>query len=226
MKKLFAMLLATVMLVCMSACSEEKEDVPTSDRTTTGDKAPAETTSAATTSQLTAEDLKDWGAADEYSAWNDNGIEPFYFRFPMNTGSIHGQGLVAAQEDRTIVVVGADSILQPVEVSGLDGVFPAYFEAVTSSLSDYLGVQASDFEFEIESKETTTVNDYEMCRYAGNHTYTYEGSPFSSRWVAYSTKLESNDAYVYWMVLDYSEDQSLEATIADHAYKMALTIEE
>ncbi|MBQ8164632.1 MAG: hypothetical protein IJZ94_02280, partial [Clostridia bacterium] len=58
------------------------------------------------------------------------------------------------------------------------------------------------------------------------HTYTHDGVAGSMSFVAYITQLKSNDAYVYWIVLDESETQSQYDKINECAKKIAESLHE
>lgn len=90
----------------------------------------------------------------------------------------------------------------------------------------YRGLTYSDFAFQVTTTESATIKGYEMCKFEGVHTFAIDGVAQTMNFVAYATQLKANGAYVYWMVLDETTDQSLGNTIAEHAYNMALSFAE
>lgn len=225
MKKVFTGLLAALMLLSLTACTGNKAP-----------EGPAETGNAVETTQPVPEKQEtepseekpeDWGVQDDWVSMNDqDDTAHFYINFPQYTGIVNGSGLAAAQEGEALVIVDIQRGSKTPAVNGLEELFPAYFEQTAAVLEDYHGIRVQNLEFSIESQETLTVKGYEICKFVGDHTYTYEGEDGESKFVAYATQLKANGAYVYWMVLDYSEDQSQFDTIEEYAYKMALTLRE
>lgn len=166
----------------------------------------------------------EWGVTDMFSANKDDKTTTIYINFPSLTGIPEATGLVAYQEDDTKVVLDAYIEGKSPEVDSVSEVFPAYFAQTLLIFKVNYGSRYSDGEFALEEQELLTVNDYEMCKYIGTHTFKYEGKEFSYRFVAYSTQLKMNGAYIYWLVQDESEDQTLFETIEDYAYKMGTTL--
>lgn len=220
MKKTICILLATLLLG-LTACKQTEKPPVGGDNADAGNSEPQKTTTT-----TAPESLDNWGVVDGHTASNDSGMAQFFIHLPLNPGSQRGGALLAVQEDASVVIVDGENFLAPVEIDSLDTLFPTWFESPKASVADYMGMAGADYEFEVTDQEMVTIGEYEMCRYEGKHTYTYHKEPKESQWVAYATKLKTNGAYVYWMVLDYSEDQSMSDTIADHAQKIALTLEE
>ena len=82
-------------------------------------------------------------------------------------------------------------------------------------------------EFTIENKQSAgTINGYEMYKFVGTHSFKYEDKVYNYKYVAYSTQQKKNGAYIYWLVQDESQDQTLYSTIEEYAYKMALSLRE
>lgn len=130
--------------------------------------------------------------------------------------------------DDTLVILGAENDFEEPTIEGdpIANIFPAYFQKVNGILEAYRGSRYKDFAFEIISQESLSVNDYEMCKYKGKHTFTYKGENVEMSFVAYATRLKANDAVVYWMVLDETDEQSLSELIESHADKMAKSLHE
>ncbi len=170
-------------------------------------------------------DISNWGEPEFIMAENENGLVEARVRFPALLGIIKGTGKIAYQKDKTLVILDAERMSGSPEVTD-NNILPAYFEQTKKIMDAYRTDRYKDFEFSIESKQEIKINDYDMVKYVGNHTFTYKGEPVTWHFVAYSTRLKGNNACIYWMVLDFSEDQSLSKTIADYALKMAYTLHE
>lgn len=170
--------------------------------------------------------IETWGVEDSIFTENANGLmATLYIKLPEFTSMRRGAGQVADQSDDTLILMGGQHLESPT-VSSLKDVLSTYISQPIDVLSKYRRVDWQNYAFNIENTEIVKINGYEMCKYVGNHTYTYNGDPSSMNFVAYATQLKTNGAYVYWMVLDESENQSLTSTIEDYAYKMALTVKE
>ena len=174
---------------------------------------------------------KEWGVTQKITASNKKSSESWYINFPYNhTGSYSGTGVIAAQNDGSLVIADGQNKLTSPEIESIQTFFPAYFEQAYTILDGYYRMRGDNYSFEIESQDTITINGYEMCKYMGKHTFNYEREPRSCKWVAYVTQLKSNGAYVYWIVLENfhlnDNEQSLDKTIEEHAYKMACSLRE
>lgn len=173
---------------------------------------------------VSEENTTEWGVTQRFSTSNNDIRTPIFINFPDLSGIPEGTGLIAYQDDATRVVL--DSYLGGVspEVEGIEDVLPAYFEQTKAIFRANFGVQYSDAQFIIHSQELVSINDYEMCKYIGTHKYMYDGKPCDNKYVAYTTQVKANGAYIYWLVQDESKDQSLFETIEEYAYKMATTL--
>lgn len=178
------------------------------------------------------EDTENWGVQEKIVAKKNDTFTTAYIKFPTLSGITEGTGKIAYQKDKTLVILDAEhkDVFPNITANSCEDVFPAYFEQTKSIIDAYRQMDYDNFEFNISNKETITVNGYEMCKYTGKHTFTIdtysdEGTiDCEMNFVAYATKLNGNDAYVYWMVLDESEDQSLTKIIEEYADKMAKTL--
>jgi hypothetical protein len=169
----------------------------------------------------------EWGVYEELVTRKNSVFSYAYIRFPTLSGINEGTGKIAYQKDETLVILDAERIDSP-SMSGdsCECVFPALFEQTKDIIDAYRQLDYNNFEFSVESKENVTVNDYDMCKFIGKHTFTRNDEKKEMNFVAYSAQLKANGAYVYWMVLDESEDQNLTKTIEEYADKMAKTLHE
>ena len=171
-------------------------------------------------------DYKTWGATDRVTASNENGTESFYINVPTHYGTYQGTGIIGKQSDGSMVILDGQNKLSSPNVDKLQNTFPTYFDQVKTILKDYYRMRGDDFAFVIEKTEKTSINGYDMVKFTGTHSYTYEREPVNCNWVAYATQLKSNGAYAYWMVLDAAENKTSNSDIAEIAYNMAQTFRE
>lgn len=171
---------------------------------------------------------ENWGV-DENCVTEKNDVKlRANIKFPYLCGIVEGTGKIAYQTDNSLVLLGKEIDFNEPEVEDgkIENIFPAYFEKVTEIMEAYRGAGFKDYKFDITSKEILTINEYEMCKYIGKHTFSSRKESFEIGFVAYATKLKGNDAIVYWMVFDETEEQSLGRLIESHADKMAQTLHE
>lgn len=226
MKKKVILCLSLILLFVLTACGNNtvhaegvKKDTSTEDMNS----------SEGLESELTENEVDDGWGVDENTITEKNDKKArAYIKFPNLCGIVEGTGKIAYQPDESLVLLGSEIDFEEPEVEGnkIENIFPAYFGKVAEIMEAYRGAKYKDFEFEITSKETVNVNGYEMCKYTGKHTFASRDNSFEMNFVAYATRLKGNDAVVYWMVLDETDDQSLSEIIESHADKMAQTLHE
>ncbi len=171
-------------------------------------------------------DFNNWGVPDSINTENSSGIMgTAYIHLPEVASMRRGAGQVADQSDDTLIILGGQHLESPI-VTNLKEVLSTFISQPVDVLSKYRRVDYKNFAFNVETSEMVKINDYDMCKYTGTHTYTYNGEPGSMKFVAYATQLKENGAYVYWMVIDETEDQSMTNTIMEHATNMAYTFHE
>lgn len=155
-----------------------------------------------------------------------------YINLPQVASMSKGMGNVAEQNDKTLILFSGEhgDDFSTEAHSGkytLENVFSVFLEQPISILSHYRRVDNTDYAFEIETSELVEINGYKMCKHTGKHTYkAADRGDLSLKYVAYITNLKSNNAYVYWIVLDESEDQSQGAKIDEYATKIAKSLRE
>lgn len=229
MKKLFLSLLCGVMLIGLSTgCGKQiTEETPNNNSTNTENSSKEE--------QKEPEiNLDNWGVQENLTTRKNNNTITAWIKFPTLSGITRGTGKVAYQKDKTLVLFDGERQTGSPELVGgkIENVLPAYFEQANVIMDAYRQMNWSDFDFKVNSKEVMTINGYEMCKYTGKHTSTFkdvntfETENIEMNFVAYATKLKGNDAVVYWIVIDESEDQSLGKTIEEYAKNMAYTLHE
>ena len=228
MKKILSIIL-TVLMVLMTfvACSKESESGEIEKAPETTKKTVQATTHEPEETEPEVQD-EDWGVTESLVPLKNGKMSNVYIKFPTLSGINRGSGKIAYQTDDSLVIFDKEKNSGSPAVPGdtVDNVFPAYFEQTIDVMDGYRNQDFDNFDFTVEEKESVEINGYEMCKYTGKHTYTYQDEPMEISYVAYATKLNANGAYVYWMVIDDSDDQSLTKTIEKHADKMATTLSE
>lgn len=227
MNRLIALILTIAVVLSITACGSKTEGPnPSGDRPSAEQSREETKTSAVEEPVPTEEPAGPWGVTDSFTAYANDTFGGYFINFPELTGVPKGSGLVAYQSDGTMVVVDGQIIGGAIETGSIDEVLPAYFEQTTIIMDLYRNSAYDNFAFELTSQEHATVNGYEMCKYVGFHNFTLDGVATTFNFVAYATQLKANGAYIYWMVLDETADQSLGNTIEDHAYHMAMSLVE
>lgn len=227
MKKILAILLAAVLLLSLTACGGETAQ-PDGEKTETkgqssGGSDPTKATQSGEEEEPTEGITPDnWGVTGDWTASNGGKTTMFYINFPAVIGVKQGTGMLTAHADGSVVIVSGQH-MDDMDVASFDTFFPDYFEDLKVTLKDYYSLRASDYALDVQNSEAMTVGDYEMYKFNGNLSMSYKGDPKAYVYVAYATKLEVNDAYVYWVVYG-TEDQT--EMLEEYAYNMALTLRE
>ena len=175
------------------------------------------------------EALTDWGVGpEEYFLQTIEEYHAAQIKFPELLGNQYGTAKMGQQPDGTLVMFDVrwpDEI--PEEVGSVDEVFPAYFVQANRNMEKYRDLGWDNFSFEITEQEHLTVNGYEMCKYRGVHRSTDDmKAAWEFYYVAYAAAVNEGKDYVYWIVLDNSDDQSLRDTVEYNADMMAKTLSE
>lgn len=220
MKKILIFILSITFTIALTSCTNNSESNVNKE---TGNTA-TETENAATV----ASDLsKEWGISDSIVTENEDGVlSRAYIRLPEVASMMRGPGRVATQNDETLILMCGQHLEQSPEVKDMTDVLNAYKSQPIDVLSKYRRWGYDNFDFTVEKSEITEINGYTMCKYNGTHTFTYEGTKGSMNFAAYATQLHTNGAYVYWIVIDESKDQSQSDKINDYAEKMAYSLGE
>lgn len=231
MKKLIAMILALVMMLTMAACAGEKtpatQPTVTGDSTqpTTGDTTP----SSSQGESAETEDPLEWGVMERGSAESEESIGVYAINFPYLTGVSEGYALIAEQPDGTGALISGQNMDSP-EINSAAELFPAYFDQLQYTFEEYYGLRSSNYALSLENTDSTTIGDHEMYIFTGTIAFDYDWQGEVNRrefqFVSYATTMKTNGAYAYWVVYDYSEDQSNGELIAEHALNMAKTFRE
>lgn len=219
MKKYFLFIILMICSFCFVACSNAS---PNSTNT------PYQTDVNNVEETTVQIETNDWGVKDNILTSKDGKDVRAYINLPESTGLKQGSGKIAAQSDETLIILDSMKTNEDPVVEGdlVENILPVYFESAKNIMDQYRSIRYNNFDFEVFEKETLNINGYEMCKYKGEHSYTYDGEATSVSFVSYATKLKSNGAYVYWMVFDRTEDQSLGDLIESHATNMAYSLYE
>ena len=233
MKKRIYLILISISCLCCWACGSKS--------TTTKDPSPTEAiltpepTKEPIITEAPLEDFNptEWGVQEKLISEANGNRARAYIRFPEYAGVMKGTGKVSYEvlstEESTLIILDTqtEDVLDVLEGKA-ENILPAYFAETKDILVGYRTMAYSNFEFHITNRENVTINDYEMCKYIGTHTFTVREATGSVEYclnfVAYATKLKTNGAYVYWMVIDESKNQTLGSYIEEQALKMAKTL--
>ena len=226
MKKILTILLSLAMIVGLCACGSEK---PTEnnekDNTNTNVENVVEETEDNET-EVIKEDEVPWGVTENIVVDNNNILLRVFVNFSNFTGPTRGTGKLATQSDGSIMLFDGQNTENDLSPEKLEDVFPTYFEKAKFVLESEYVVKRKNFDFTIEKEEIVTINDYQMYKVSGKHSYTvvdenYKEKDYTCDYVAYATKTKGNDAIAYWMVIDGTQDNSLANKIDELGQKMA-----
>ena len=231
MKKLISAFMAIVMVMSLSACSEEQPSVTKSTESGSVTQPITEGTTSPTIQEETSatEDLLDWGYQEVHFVENEEGSEYFSVNFPHGNGLSVVNGKMGEWPDAGFLISGQSK--DSPEVGDVSELLPAYLEQIQCTFEDYYGIRSSNYKIMSDENVTSTaINGYEMYIFTGRVSFDYywydevlkKDFPF----IVYATTLKSNGAYAYWMVYDCSEDHSKGDLIAEYALKMAKTFQE
>lgn len=199
MKKNFIPVLAAVLLTAaLTACGGDKSTAGGS-KTDTGESKPVEE-SKETTAQTSGDDgeLPNWrGVSDmtfidigNYTVGDEvkSGSVTINIDFPSLRPSSTGK--FAYQWDPALIKVdGCGYVEKEFDVSWsdkpltqsvnvildkLEDAFEAHKDELIKDIKFYRNMAYDDFDFKVESQELMTVNGFDVCKYSGIHTYTYE----------------------------------------------------
>lgn len=178
--------------------------------------------------------IENWGVQENIVARKNSITTTAWIKFPTLSGIVRGTGKIAYQKDKTLVILDAERETgSPALIEdNIENTFPSYFEQTKAIIDAYREMNYDNFDFQVNQKEKIKINDYEMVKFTGKHTYTFkdintfEIENVELNFVAYATKLKSNDAVVYWMVIDESEEQTLMSTIEEYSKNMAYSLHE
>lgn len=173
------------------------------------------------------------GAQITLSACNkNNDVQYFNIKLPTDEGREIRYGRGSAALDGTWVLCGRSILNETIECNSIENIYDAFVGRWEEAVQDMRHDSAySDCKFIAEKHEMTEINGFSMCRYEGTHTYNYtdfttgEITSYSCYFVAYGTQL-SEGGYVYWIVFDNSEDQSLKDLVNSNAENMAKSLKE
>ncbi len=172
----------------------------------------------------TSEDVSDWGIRYKSAVIdNDGNAMRYYINFPVSVGNDRASGRIGFQDGYVLAMV-AQRYNDAYDIQGnIENVFPTCFPQAIKILEADQTATAYDYAFDITDQKLEEINGYQMCRYEGNLTYVYDHIDFHHRYVAYATEV-ADGAYVFWMLIDESEDNSSFDLASEYALKMAYTL--
>lgn len=227
MKKLLVLFLIMLLVISTVACGNAS--IQETEGNT--DQEPTETTAGIIDTNSTdpvvetPADLSNWGVEDQITTNDGVNIDRYIIRLPRYTGSYNMYCKISEQLDDTVVLLFGQEADTP-NAENISDIFATYKGCTLESIEDLYGIQSSNFRMSIDSSEAVTVGDYEMYVHKGVITYDFDGATRTHQYVAYATKLKDSGNCAYWMVYDFSADQSKGELIAEHALNMAKTFRE
>ena len=142
-------------------------------------------------------------------------------------------GGCAYQMDPALVLLaipGIDNNFKEIKVDTLEDTFSLSRNTIIMYIEYYRNYQYKNFDFVIETQELMTINDLDVCKYTGKHTYTLDGVAQEIPFVAYSVDTKQvENTYPTILVMDDSinnpsMDPLPEGTIEAYAQKMVESI--
>lgn len=224
MKRLLSIVISLLLLcLCLTACGGDKEPInDTSTNSTSQDKVISNETE-----NLDVEDEETYDIDDSIDTENSSGVMgTAYIKLPELASMRRGQGQVVDQSNDILILMGGQHLETTITSDDIDEVLNDFFVQPIDVLGKYRRVDYQNYEFSISETENMSINDYQMCKYTGEHTFTNNGENGKMNYVAFVAKLKSNDAYVYWIVLDESTEQSQSKDIELCATKIAESLHE
>ena len=170
-------------------------------------------------------DPENWGYSNTYSVLN-NGEDVIYRINTLNFyGTNKGRGILGDQTDGTMTLVSGQRDYNPKNKS-ISEFFPAYEKQVEYTFVAGYGLLSEDFVFTYYKNYETTIGEYKMHVFEGKLSFMNDITPMNFTFVAYATKLKSNNVIAYWMVFDSTDELNKGNLIREHTYNMALTFRE
>ena len=227
MKKFIAFLLVLVILCCCLTACENTDDNDSEDNVSSSIDTSQKDESKNETDSSDKKDDNEFKVTDTIYNENSSGIMgAAYLSLPKISTMYRGAGQVAPQGDDTLILLGGQHLETKISVNKVEEVFNEFIDQPIDVLNKYRRIDFRDHAFNIETSDIVTINDYTMCKHTGTHTYTHDGVAGEMNFVAYITQLKSNGAYVYWIVIDESDDQSQFEKIDEYATKIAKSLHE
>ena len=225
MKKILCVLLSVFCILFCVGCAGDDE-LNISDETKSETALNATSTADDTDGVTTDGKEKKWGSAEIVETVTKNGVGSFFISLPNINTISRGGARIAQQTDGTLVLIGVEDVSDDAVPESLDKVVEFYNFRSSRCLDSFRNWDFENFDFVIKSTENVEINGYKMCKHRGTHTFTYKGEPYEMNFVAYAMQLNANNGYVYWIVIDETEEQGLSETIASHAENMAKSVVE
>ena len=167
---------------------------------------------------------QEWGVTEYVTSSRDYSDAKAVIKFPSSAGYREATGKIGHQNDNTIAILDAEHTITTIEVPNDDigEVFPAYFKQTEFIIDEYQSVAYTNHQFEITDKVSLTVGDHDMVKYFGIYKCLNQKTDeeLTLDFVAYATRMHSNNAFVYWMIID-AKDNSATDKLEEYADRMA-----
>lgn len=162
----------------------------------------------------------------KYMSWNESGNNlQFSIAMPCNEGVVVTNGFGGPQDDGTFVFVGSQKDTDKIGDIDFKDSFSFFKEIICSNINE---LKSDKFEkIDIVTNESEQINHggKTFLKTAGKVIFTSKKGSTEKQFVSYVNQL-SNDAYIFWIVIDESDNQSLLKTINETALTMSETIKE
>ena len=190
------------------------------------------------------EDLSDWGVYGYFTTMKTAISIKFPDHPPVKSSLVAHQDVDEYEEFILFVPIPDDNEELLSQITDEQSILPVVVENTEEYRSPVylLGHELDSYVYNmdresvsmtVDSSELETVGQYDCCKCTGTMTCkdaeTYRGDPLLEHtysYVGYATFTKDHHEPFYWIVIDYSDDQSRGDIIADHARKMGLTIAE
>ncbi|MBO4809249.1 MAG: hypothetical protein J5537_09415 [Lachnospiraceae bacterium] len=189
------------------------------------------------------EDLSDWGVYGYFTTMKTAISIKFPDHPPVKSNLVAHQNTDEYEEfivfapiqdecEELVSQITDEQSILPVVIENTEEYFsPVYL--LGYELGYHYDMDRESVSMTVDSSELETVGQYDCCKCTGTMTCkdaeTYRGDPLLEHtysYVGYATFTKDHHEPFYWIVIDYSDDQSQGDIIADHARKMGLTIAE
>lgn len=241
MRRFVSLLLGIILLVSLAACGASERPVAGSTDAEVSDLTPtaSEVVEAGEDAEVEEEEVEeeeavenlvpdDWGELSSvtYNDWKA------YIRFPelspLNRIGTYGYGI--DQETEAWVLFDIPDVDSFDVFSSAEDVLLNSTDQLIAAIKQHkANHNYENYTVELTTQEPISINHTQMCRYTGICVYEDWSTGYKElveqQFVAYSAQVSGYDGYVYWVLLDESDDQSLADWLSENGENMAWTLE-
>jgi hypothetical protein len=238
-----SLLLGIILFVSLTACGASERPVAGSADTEVSEPTPAvsEAVEAGESAEVGEEEVEeeveedvenpvpdDWGELSSvtYDDWKA------YIRFPERSAlyrfGTYGYG--DDQDTEAWVLFDIPDVESFDVFASVEDVLPNSTDQLIAAIKQHKANRKYDnYTVELTTQEPITINHFQMCKYTGVCVYEDWSTGYKAlveqQFVAYSAQVSGYEGYVYWVLLDESDDQSLADWLSENGEKMAWTLE-